>query len=95
MMLGRDVTLMVRITWPPGGQAAPHGDTRRNTRARPDAVLPCFVRVQVPPPAFTKRASDAGFRDTNACWGPAGAREPLGNRRRDTSRRLTATRLVA
>jgi hypothetical protein len=53
------------------------------------------VRVQVPPPALTKPALDAGFRDTNAflgaSWGPEKALGTGGTLRLATRRHVAHT----
>ena len=53
------------------------------------------VRVQVPPPALTKPASDAGFEHTSTCWGPVGGQKGPSNRARDGCRRHAVTRPAA
>ena len=50
------------------------------------------VRVQVPPPALTKPASDAGFEHIPPAWGPVGGQKGAANRARDSCRRRAATR---
>ena len=50
------------------------------------------VRVQVPPPAFTKPASDAGFVHIPSAWGPVGGQKRAASRARDRRRRHAAAR---
>lgn len=52
------------------------------------------VRVQVPPPALTRSAADAGLERSSICWGPAGGQKGRSNRARDSCQRHAAARLT-